>query len=82
MGDTTVETGTGSTAGAATERTVIVKVLTRDGEKRLWAGSVLMPPPRSGAGLQPSAADWMRKLLAPLPGRTLSEAPAAGSRQP
>jgi len=51
----------------ARERTVIVKLVAREGEKTLWTAAVDIPAHKRGDGLPVLPEDWMRRLLEPLP---------------
>jgi len=57
----------------ARERTVIVKLVAREGERTLWTAAVDIPAHKPGDGLPVLAEDWMRRLLEPLP--TISRTP-------
>jgi len=63
-----------------TQMTVMVKVVSRADEKTLWYGSVTMPANKPGDGVQKQPADWVHKLLEPLPAREKVE--ADGQKQP
>lgn len=49
------------------ERTVIVKLVAREGGRTLWTAAVAIPPHKPGKGRPVLEEDWMRRLLEPLP---------------
>jgi hypothetical protein len=67
--------GAGSSVGAEaaaynarpTEVTTIVKLVSRADEKTLWTGTVVIPAYRPGSGPQVPPAEWIHRLLVPLP---------------
>ena len=77
--------GSGGAAFNATplEVTAIVKLTSRMDEKPLWTGTVVIPAYRPGSGPQITVAEWIAKLLAPLPGSAKpAPAGAEGSGKP
>jgi hypothetical protein len=49
------------------EVTTVIRLVERASEKTLWTGTAVIPPHRPGSGPEVTAAEWIGRLLAPLP---------------